>query len=390
MRVAIAQGGGPTAVINASLYGAVAELTGARRRSMEIWGAQGGILGVLKQRWLDLRKPGRRAWAAISRAPGAALGSCRKMLSREEAEAAVRILQAQDVRYFFYIGGNDSMDTALKMADAAAALHYELHVAGIPKTIDNDLPHTDHCPGFGSAARYFAQSAIDLGADIRTLPTPVSILEVLGRNTGWLTAATLAARKDPDDAPQLIYVPEAPLSRRRFLADIQAVYERQGWVVAAVSEGVKDESGRSWSAPRAGAAVDGFGHALPGDVAATLAGMVTAELGLRARSEKPGVCGRACALMVSKVDRAEAEAIARFAVAWALKGNTAFMGAIERRASRPYKVAYRPVPLDAVANVEKPLPQEYLPPEQNDIRDSYRSYVEPLLGGALLRYPRLQ
>lgn len=389
MRVAIAQGGGPTAVINASLYGAVAELFGSRRRSMEIWGASGGIAGVLKDCWLDLRKPSRAAWAAIGKTPGAALGSSRKMLNREEAETAVRILRARDVRCFFYIGGNDSMDTALKMAEAAAGLHYELHVAGIPKTIDNDLPHTDHCPGFASAARYFVQSAIDLGVDIRTLPTPVSIMEVLGRNAGWLTAATVAARQDPDDAPHLIYVPEAPLSRERFLADVKEVYERQGWVVVAVSEGLKDESGKSWSAPRASAAVDGFGRALPGDVAATLAGVVTADLGLRARSEKPGLCGRSCALMVSKVDRTEAEGVARFAAAWALKGNTAFMGAIERTANQPYAVAYRPVPLDQVANVERPLPDEYLTADRNNINDCFRAYIEPLLGGPLLRYARL-
>jgi 6-phosphofructokinase 1 len=280
------------------------------------------------------------------------------------------------------------MDTALKMAQTAAAERYELFVAGIPKTVDNDLPHTDHCPGFGSAARYFAQSAVDLGMDIRALPTPVCILEVIGRNAGWLAAATMAARETGDDAPHLIYVPEIPLAGNRFLADVEAAYRRRGWVVAAVSEGVRDEAGQSW-ARRQGPAPDGFGHALPGDGAATLAALVTARLGLRARSEKPGLCGRSSATLVSGIDREEAEAAARFAVAHAIAGNSGFMAAIFREPSGPYAVRYGAVPLESVANVERKLPLEYLTKERNDISESYRDYVGPLLGGPLVRYARL-
>jgi 6-phosphofructokinase 1 len=310
------------------------------------------------------------------------------MLDPEEAARAVEILRGLGARYFFYIGGNDSMDTALKMSAAAAAMNYELVVAGIPKTIDNDLPRTDHCPGFGSAARYFAQSALDLGADVRGLPPPVSILEVMGRNAGWLAAATVAARESEDDAPQLIYVPEVPLGAERFLADVAETYRRRGWVVAAVSEGVRDETGRSWG-ERGGAAADGFGHALPGGAAAALAGLVTAELGLRARSEKPGLCGRASALLASPVDREEAEAVARFAVSQAVAGHSGFMAAIVREAGPGYSVHYEREPLAAVANVERRLPLEYLTPEGNDVAGSYRDYVEPLLGGPLRRHARL-
>jgi 6-phosphofructokinase 1 len=389
MKAAIAQGGGPTAVINASLFGAVQELV-ASGEDARVWGAEGGIAGVLRERWLDLNRPDAARWAEIANAPGAALGSCRKMLSAEEAEAAVRILKSADIRYFFYIGGNDSMDTAMKMARAAESLRYELHVAGIPKTVDNDLPGTDHCPGFGSAARYFAQTAIDLGTDIRSLPPPVTILETMGRNTGWLAAATIAARAEEDDAPHLIYVPEAPLAADRFLEDVQAVYDRLGWVVVAVSEGVTDEKGESWSTAGGGVAVDGFGHPLPGDVAANLASAVKNRLGLRARSEKPGLCGRACSLMVSPVDRAEAEAVGRFAATRALAGSTGFMASIERTSSRPYAAGCRCVPLADVANVEKFLPAGYVAERGNDIEESYREYVEPLLGGPLRRYARLR
>jgi ATP-dependent phosphofructokinase / diphosphate-dependent phosphofructokinase len=387
--VAIAQGGGPTAVINASLHGIVRECLRKLGASSKIRGARGGIEGVLQERWLDLREPSERFWKSIVSSPGAALGSSRKRLSAPEAMKAVRVLQKEDVRYFFYIGGNDSMDTALKMHQAASALHYEMTCCGIPKTIDNDLPGTDHCPGFGSAARFIAQSAIDLGTDVRTLPTPVSILEVMGRNTGWLTAATLLARKDPDDAPHLIYVPERPLSRGIFLRDVQEVYDRQGWVVVAVSEGVRDETGESWGVARTEKTVDGFGHQLPGDVATRLAGLVTSKLGLRARSEKPGLLGRSCALMASSVDRREAREVGSFGFSWAIQGNSGFMVSIIREDSTAYSVKYGAVPLSTVANLTRLFPAEYVAEGGNDIQAGYRAYVEPLIGHPLLRYARL-
>ncbi|MFB3826347.1 MAG: diphosphate--fructose-6-phosphate 1-phosphotransferase [Bryobacteraceae bacterium] len=383
----IAQGGGPTAVINASLYGAVAELAAALPPSSRILGAEGGVAGVFRKQWIDLRAPSATAWEGVRMAPGAALGSCRKMLNAEEAAAAVEIFRSLDVRRFFYIGGNDSMDTALKIGRAASAAGYELFLAGIPKTIDNDLPCTDHCPGFGSAARYFAQSVIDLGMDIRALPTPVSILEVLGRNAGWLAAATCLAREKRGDAPHLIYVPEAPLSRERFLKDVEAAYKELGWVVAAVSEGVVDEKGHDWAAAR-GNAVDGFGHALPGDVAASLAAVVRSELGIRARSEKPGLCGRSSALLASTVDREEAEAVGRFAARSVCEGRSGFMAAILRESNEPYRVNYSAAPLEEVANVERKLPAEFI--AAADIKDAYRAYAAPLIGGPLTRYAALR
>ncbi|HUX09633.1 MAG TPA: diphosphate--fructose-6-phosphate 1-phosphotransferase, partial [Terriglobia bacterium] len=290
--VVIAQGGGPTPVINRSLYGLVRRAAGESGVRGGLWGARNGITGVLQDRWIDLRSVNGNLWKQIADSPGAALGSCRKMLSTEEAAEAVSALKKKDVRYFFYVGGNDSMDTVLKMNRAAQELHYEIACCGIPKTVDNDLPCTDHCPGFGSAARYIAQSAADLGMDIRSLPTPVSVLEVMGRDAGWLTAATLLARRNRGDAPHLIYVPELPLTREQFLSDVQNVYDRLGWVVIAVSEGVRDERGESWGARRNETVADGFGHRARGDVATTLAGLVTSALGLRSRSEKPGLLGR--------------------------------------------------------------------------------------------------
>jgi 6-phosphofructokinase 1 len=376
----IAQAGGPTTVINSSLWGAFSELISQLSPQSKVLGARRGINGVLSDQYVDLRSPNAESWAQIRRSPGAALGSCRKQLTADEAAQAVEHLRKLDVRYFFYIGGNDSMDTALKMSKAAAVLGFELFVAGIPKTVDNDLPCTDHCPGFGSAARYFAQSTIDLGIDIRTLPTPVSILEVMGRNAGWLAAATIVARQSPDDAPHIICVPEVPLNCAQFLSDVDAAYRRYGWVVAAVSEGVRDEQGQDWDQYGSEAA-DDFGHAMPGGVAAALARLVTARLKLRARYEKPGLCGRASALLASEVDRQEAEAVARFAVLRAINGAGGFMAAIVREDAASYAVHYDTVPLENVANVERKLPTEFI--LKNDIAVSFRPYVEPLVGGPL-------
>jgi 6-phosphofructokinase len=385
-KIAIAQGGGPTAVINASLYGLVREATRQWGEKCDIWGARGGISGVLRDLWIRLNEIGEQTWRRIADSPGAALGSCRQMLNAEEARQAVQALREKGVRYFFYIGGNDSMDTVLKMNRAAMELHYEMVCCGIPKTIDNDLPCIDHCPGFGSAARYIAQSTLELGMDVRTLPTPVSIIEVMGRTAGWLTAATILARRNPDDAPHLIYVPEAPLNRERFLRDVQKIYDRLGWVVASVSEGAHNEAGVPWGVRHGEKATDGFGHPLPGDVATELANLVTGELGLRARSEKPGLLGRASAALVSSTDRREAEEVAAFGCSWAAKGNTGFMASMERQSSKPYEIRYVAAPLESVANRTCLLPLDYVTEDGNDIQQSYRAYAEPLIGDPLPQY----
>jgi len=379
-KVVIAQGGGPTPVVNASLFGVVREATRQLGHGTSIWGAQNGITGVLQERWIDLRNVKEQLWKQIAESPGAALGSCRKSLNPEEAVRAVSILRDNDVRYFFYIGGNDSMDTALKINQAALDLHHEMVCCGIPKTIDNDLPGTDHCPGFGSAARYMAQSTADLGADVRSLPTPVSILEVMGRDAGWLTAATLLARKNPGDAPHLIYVPEVPLTREKFLSDVQQVYDTHGWVVAAVAEGVKNKEGKRWGDRQDDRTADDFGHRLPGNVAATLANLVTSELGLRARGDKPGLLARSSAIMASPVDRLEAEEIGAFGFSRALKGNTGFMASIVRQQTKTYVVEYGSVPLENVANKVRLLPLGFVTDHRNDIRAEFRAYAEPLVG----------
>jgi 6-phosphofructokinase 1 len=387
--VAVAQGGGPTAVVNASLAGAVLEAIDRLGASSNVWGARGGIAGLLEQDFIDLRAQPRAIWDEIRLAPAAALGSCRKKLNEEDAAQAVEICRNRDIRYFYYIGGNDSMDTADKMAKVAREMGHEMRVAGIPKTVDNDLPETDFCPGYGSCARFVAQAAVDLGMDIRSLPTPISVMEVIGRHAGWTAAAALLARQAPDDAPHLIYVPEIPFRMANFLRDIQDAYDRRGWVVAVVSEGLRDEHGRLLSTASGEAAADGFGHMLPGDVASALAHTIARELGLRARSEKPGLIARASSHHVSAVDREAAEGVARFAVQHAVAGATGFMAAIWRESSRPLRVSFQSAPLEKTANVERLLPREHIDEAGNNVAESFREYVEPLIGGPLRRYARL-
>lgn len=387
--VLIAQGGGPTPVINSSLLGAVLSMDKRLHSSSRILGSVGGIEGVFRESFLNLRNLDGDNWRLISESPGAALGSCRKKLSHEEAGRAVRILHKHAIRYFVYIGGNDSMDTTLKISAVARDLSYDLRVGGVPKTIDNDLPHTDHCPGYGSAARYIAQSTIDLGTDVRSLPTPVSILEVMGRNAGWLTAATILARQRPDDAPHLVYLPELPLSEDQFLRDVSEVYARQGWVVVVVSEGVRKPNGQSWGLDAGNTGKDDFGHSLQGDVGACLAHRVSSRLKLRARSEKPGLCGRASSLLVSGVDRREAEAAGVFTAEKLLSGESGFMAGLVRTDHEAYAIDFQMVDLKKVANRERLVPSEYISAEGNDVQPHFKDYVTPLIGGPLKHYPLL-
>ena len=385
----IAHGGGPTAVINCSLYGAVTAACESAEVD-KVLAARHGIQGVLDGDLLDLGRESRETIAGLTATPASAIGSCRRKIDEEDPCRILKILQKYDVRYFLYTGGNDSMDTALKVHRCAQAMGADLKVAGIPKTIDNDLACTDHAPGFPSAARYFGSLFRDLGCDIRSLPTPVSVCEVLGRNAGWLAAASVAARECEDDAPHLIYVPERPVSKAVFLTQVAEVVERYGWAVVAVSEGARDETGKVIAEAASGAAADGFGHALPGGVAAAMARWIVEELGIRARSEKPGIPGRASILLRSGVDVQEAITLGRAAVEHVVAGESGHMMALERVSGDPcrYESKVKPVPLDRVVNVERLLPEEYLA-GTGQIASSYLDYLRPLLGGPWPEYVRL-
>jgi 6-phosphofructokinase 1 len=382
----VAHGGGPTQVINASLAGVIEE----RRRCPEItalYGARHGIVGVLADDFLDLDQQDAELVARIARTPGSALGSCRRKVTTADFERILTVFRAHNVRYFFYNGGNDSMDTALRVARLAAETGYELRVIGIPKTIDNDLAETDHCPGYGSAARFIACALRDIGADIRELPARVTVVEVMGRNAGWLVAATALARQEPEDAPHLIYVPEHPISAEQFLADVDAVYRRLGQAVIAVCEGQTDDKGEPFGADMV--AADGFQHRLTGNLAHVLAQLINKRLKLRARSEKPGLLGRSSMAFLSETDYQEALMCGREAVRAAVAGFTDVMVTLVREPGESYRAAAGLAPLEKVANAERRLPLGWVHPSGHDVMPEFLGYAAPLAGEIQPR-PRLR
>ncbi|MGH2516598.1 MAG: diphosphate--fructose-6-phosphate 1-phosphotransferase, partial [Ktedonobacterales bacterium] len=275
----IGQSGGATAVINASLVGAA--LAAMNVDAVDgVYGAHYGIRGVLDDDLLDLRRLPLATWDALRDTPSAALGSCRYKLREDDATRAVERLRQRGIRYFLYIGGNDSADTALRLAEAADALNYDLRVVCAPKTIDNDLPETDHCPGYGSAARFLALATRDSALCTLAMPDhyPVKIIEAMGRDAGWLAAASALGKERDEDPPHLIYFPERPLSDERFLAEVRAVHAAYGYAVVVVAETVRDEQGRALGAGGSQGA-DAFGHPLLGGSAQYLTGLVRDRLG---------------------------------------------------------------------------------------------------------------
>lgn len=385
VRAVVAHGGGPTAVLNASLAGLVEECRrGGRFAALE--GARFGAQGLLAGGYVDLLAQPAALIEAVAQAPGSAIGSSRRKLETAEYEHIVQDFRRREVRWFFYTGGNGSMGTALELQRFARESGYELGVTGIPKTIDNDLPVTDHTPGYASTARFFAFAARDVGEDNRSLPSPICVLETLGRNAGWIVAATSLGRRHEDDAPHLIYFPEWPLSLDRMAADVERVYRRLGRAVVAVCEGQLDESGQPF-----GAAVDRphqAQHRLASNLGHALAQLLAAKTGLRARAEKPGLLGRSCGPFASPLDRAEACECGRAAARAAMEGRSGCMVAIRRESSQPYRSSTFLTPLETVAGRERTLPPDWVAPEGNDVLAAFQDYARPLIGD-VPGYPRL-
>jgi 6-phosphofructokinase len=314
----------------------------------------------------------------LSYTPASALGSCRKKLKEEDYPRVLEILKKYNIRYFFYNGGNDSMDTCHKISALAGG--YDIRVIGIPKTIDNDLEFTDHSPGFGSAARYAAISARELWFDVASLPIHVCILELMGRNAGWLTAASVLGKKNAEEGPQLVYLPERPFIEEEFLEDVRALSSRGRGVLVAVSEGLKDQNGKPLSDT---GIVDGFGHTVPGGVAQHLSAIIMEKLGIKSRSEKPGLLGRTSILMQSGIDREEAEAVGKYAVESAVEGKSGYMVAIKRIAANPYRFQLELAPLEQVANAERKFPLDWINQRGNGIKQEFSDYALPLIGDPL-------
>jgi ATP-dependent phosphofructokinase / diphosphate-dependent phosphofructokinase len=378
----IGQSGGPTTVINQSLVGIVEQALASSASIRNVYGAVHGIKGVLEERLIDLGREKKETLEAVALTPCAALRSVRKKPTREECEQALRIFRAHDVRYFFYIGGNDSAETAHILNEIAVAERYELRLFHVPKTIDNDLRVTDHCPGYGSAAKFVACALLGDNQDNRSLPG-IKIDVIMGRNAGWLTAASVLARTFPDDGPHLVYVPERVFQVESFLADVDRVYRQHGRCLVAVSEGIHDAAGQPIQVSKE---VDSHGNAQlsgSGALGDQLAETIKAKLGakLRVRADTFGYLQRSFAGVVSEVDAAEAREVGRTAVRAAVAGERAHGSVVMLRqgGGGEYSVRYEVTELKNVAKETRPLELEFIRGD-NDIAPGFLEYVRPLVG----------
>lgn len=391
-RLVVGQSGGPTSVINASLIGVIHEAL-ASTLITDVVGSRFGVEGLLTDDLVDLRRQPASTLERVKRTPSAALGSNRLKLGPADVERVLEALRALDVRYFLLIGGNDSADTTHRIAAAAAERGYPLRAISVPKTVDNDLPFTDHCPGYGSIARYVAIATRDAGRDSEAMrrTDPVKLLEVPGRNAGWVAAASALAKQAEADAPHLILPPERPVALDRFLDATQRIYDRLGFVVAVLAETIRDEQGEPIGAdsPEMGKS-DAFGHRRLSGAAAALCQAIAGRLGLRARWEKPGTLARTSIACVSEVDLDEAYLVGRRAVEAALRGETDRMVTLLREPGEPYRVTTGLAPLADVANRERYLPEEYLAPDGAEVSEGFRAYARPLIGGPLPEYGRFE
>jgi ATP-dependent phosphofructokinase / diphosphate-dependent phosphofructokinase len=350
-----------------------------------------GVQGALQQQLVDLSSLSDTDLARLKHTPSAALGSCRYKLRQGDAEQLAELCRAEAVEAFVYIGGNDSADTAAQVADSALASALELCVVGVPKTIDNDLPVTDHCPGYGSAARFVAQVTRETALDTRAMrhTDPIRLIEVMGRHAGWLPGAAWLARRDPDDAPHLVYVPERPRSVEQITADVKHVFQNLGWCVVVLCENQPTPDGRVMGAFGEPRWTDAFGHPYYDSPAQWLAQRLQAELGVRVRFDKPGTIQRMASAYVSSSDRTEAEEVGRAAVKLAQAGTSGVMVTLVREPGTTYTVQTGSVPLEVVANQQKRLPDEYIAPGGNGMTDAFVAYATPLIGEPLPDFQRL-
>jgi 6-phosphofructokinase len=379
----VAQSGGPTAVSNASACGIIQEALQHSAAVRELYGANNGLLGIVQEDLFDLRAESADTIEQLRCTPSALIGSCRYPLGDEVADRAkyhrlLDVCRAHDVRYFFFIGGNESMEAAARLDRLATREGYELRVVGLPKTVHNDLPGTDHCPGYGSAAKYLATSVMEAGRDNEAMYTfePVTIAEVMGRDTGWLAAATGLARRREEDAPHLIYVPEIPFSVERFLEDVREVHRRLGRCFVVVSEGVVDPHGRYVAGQ-----VDAFGRREPGEVGHFLQRLIAQEIGITCRYNKLDTCQRNAIHFASRTDSDEAYLCGREAVRQALAGASGHMVTLVRAGDHPYPCGTGLVPLGEVAGGGRRLPREYLDVAGTAITPALRAYAGPLVVG---------
>ena len=396
------QSGGPTAVINASAYGVIRAALDAEEIT-KVYGAEHGIKGVLDDRLFVMDEEDPEELRLLLHTPSSALGSCRYKMADPEVDDTdykriLEIFKKYNVRYFFYNGGNDSMDTCNKISRYMESVGYACHVMGVPKTIDNDLFGTDHCPGFASAAKYIATSCMEINKDARVYDSGmITIVEIMGRHAGWL-AASAALATEFGSGPDLIYLPETDFEMDKFLDDVVRIYKANGKVLVAVSEGIHYADGSFVSEAKT-SATDGFGHAQLGGLASMLAEIVKEKTGAKVRGIELSLLQRCGAHLASATDVNEACAAGMEAVKQAVSGTTGKMVAFERETvDGKYHCKLVLLPLSSVANFEKKVPMEWINEEHNGLKHAFIDYVLPLIQGepvlplenSLPRYARLK
>lgn len=384
----VAQSGGPTVAINASLAGVIAGVRQSGKYDV-CYGAINGILGILNERSLNLTEVVNddEKLERLKVTPAMYLGSCRHKLPnyKDDDSPYVFIFNQfvkMNIKAFFYIGGNDSMDTVLKLSDYAAKINSDIRIIGIPKTIDNDLCMIDHTPGFGSAAKYIASTMLEVAHDTFIYAVKsVTIVEIMGRDAGWLTASSALARNSYNTAPHLIYLPEVAFDKEQFLNDIREKLKTLNNVIVAVSEGIRDENGDYITASKAVA--DQFGHQQLSGAGKALEFLVKENIGVKVRSVEVNVLQRCAAHMASKTDLDESFTLGKKAVSLAEEGITASMVILERISNMPYQVRYDHAPIAGIANEAKSIPREWINKAGNDIMPELYDYLKPLIQGEI-------
>ena len=385
-----AQSGGVTAVINASACGVIET---ARKHKIKVYAGRNGIIGALTEDLIDTSKESAKDIAALRYTPGGAFGSCRYKLkgieeNRAEYERLVEVFRAHNIGYFFYNGGGDSQDTAYKVSQISSSIGYPLICVGVPKTMDNDLPLTDTCPGFGSVAKYVAASIREVGYDLSSMAatsTKIFVLEVMGRHAGWTAAAGGLAAENAGDAPHIILFPEVIFDEEKFLRRVDECVKKHGCCAIVVSEGVRNKDGKFLA--EAGT-VDAFGHTQLGGVAPIIANLIKSKLGYKYHWAVADYLMRAARHIASKADVEQAYAVGAAAVEFALQGKNNVMAAITRKKDKPYRWTVSAVPLAKVANVERKMPRSYIAKDGFHITPSCRKYLQPLIQGE--DYPKFK
>jgi 6-phosphofructokinase len=381
-----AQSGGVTPVINATACGVIETARNNRDRIGKVYAGKDGIIGILREELIDTSKERKSNITALRHTPGGAFGSCRYKLksiedSRREYERLIEVLRAHNIGYFFYNGGGDSADTAYKVSQISRKMGFPVQCIGIPKTIDNDLPVTDNCPGFGSVAKYVAVSIMEASLDVKSMAsssTKVFVLEVMGRHAGWIAASAGLVAREEGDPPHIILFPEVPFRQREFLKKVKHAVENYGYCSIVVSEGVRNSKGQFLA--DAGTR-DAFGHAQLGGVAPVVASLVRDKLGYKYHWAVSDYLQRSARHVASKVDVDQAYAVGEAAVLFALDGKSGVMPVIKRVSNNPYRWKIGEALLSRVANREKMMPKSYISPDGMGITSAARRYLAPLIRG---------